>query len=532
MSRGGCKKSPSLVRRRGNPGVSMKLILRCLSLLATAFVLASFLFPTGAYAASSGRFYSLNSDGTLYFSDDNYTTAHEAPDGTVEYTTTALRVGQDNATGTYYVWRGVFFFDTLELPEGAIVSSAFVTLRGKANHSDTDFNLVLVQPGDMQSPMQIEDYGTIYGKTSSLNDTFSTSTYASSMQLDLNGDGESALMHGGITVFGLRSSRDISGTAPAGTEYLDIYSSESPSPPILTVNYYTMGFLGVPDTKEMTSVAVFRDYYETGDQLYIMRSNIDYKSGISDLDPTDYFSVQLRQSDNVMASVPLWSWGYVPVSIYLSAANAVPVATYTLIIIGNSDKFISDVPYVAHTIVNVDYKGTDMSSLDSWVMATAIDIGRVAKSDVDYYRTQVSGAWVLNDMGGDMFIQGIPLLDSLRQHLFANPNLASQATPTGDTYAGTLWANWGPEFTDDWEVIGDIGGVSGMLAASLAWLALGAWVVIVVQKETGKPALGMIPATGVLLLGSLLGVPLFIILGATAVAAAYFYKELLMGGTA
>jgi len=27
-------------------------------------------------------------------------------------------------------------------------------------------------------------------------------------------------------------------------------------------------------------------------------------------------------------------------------------------------------------------------------------------------------------------------------------------------------------------------------------------------------------------------VPLFIILGATAVAAAYFYKELLMGGTA
>lgn len=507
---------------------------RFIAVLFILVGLASCFLPAGASGASSGRYYSLNSDGTLYSSSAVYATAQTATSGTVEYTTTALRVGQDNTTGVCSVYRAVLFFDTQLLPEGAVVSSAFVTIRGKSNHSTADFNLTLVQPGDMHSPMEAGDYGIIYGKTTSLCDNFSTAAYASSMQLDLNGDGVAALMHGGITVFGLRSSEDIAASTPTGEEYIDIYSSESPYPPILTVNYYTQVLLGDPVTKDLTSAAVFRGYYEDNDTLYVCRSNIDYEDSlIADLDPTDYFSFNLMAGNVTIASVPLWSWGYVPVSIYLSAANKPAVDNYTLLITGNVDKFLTDVPYAAHTLSNTEYEGTDMSALDTWVFATMTDIGHVVQSDPDYYFTQVSGKTVLNDAGGDMMISGIPLLDSMRRHLFANPNLGNNDTTVhGDAYEGTLWANWGVSFMADWELTGDIANVSGMVAASLAWLILGALVVIVVQKETGKPALGMIPAVGVLLLGSLLGVPLFIILGATALAAAYFYKELLMGGSA
>lgn len=509
-------------------------MVRRLSLLAVLCVclgLASIIFTGDVEAASTGRFYSLSADGTLYNSGDNYTTIQAADDGIVEYTTTILKVGQQKSGSTYTVWRPVLFFDTTKLPEGVVVSSAFVTIRGKENHSGRDFNLVLVQPGDMDSPMDSANYGTVGDKTTTLNDTFNTASYATSMQLDLNGDGVASLMHEGITIFGLRSQYDIAADDPDGDEYLDLYSSESSYPPILTVNYYAQTLLGTPSTIHLTSIAVFQDYYETGDQLYVLRSNVNYESGIDELDSVDYFSIQILEGSTVKAQVPLWSWGYVPASIYLSAANALEPGVYTIMITGTEDKFLVEVPYTSHTILNTEYRGTDMSALDTWVAATAVDIGRVEYDSLTYYLIQVSGKWRLNDAGGELFAKGIPLLDSQRPHLFANPTPSSQEIEHKDKYAGTLWANWGLEFTEDWELIGQIAGIPGMVAASMAFLIFGGYVIVRVQAETGKPMLGMMPAVGVLLLGSLLGIPLWIILSATAIAVIYFYKELVLGSS-
>lgn len=493
--------------------------------------LALLIVPQAASAVSSGVFSSLAYDGVLSNHDAVYADAQNNPDTddvAVEYTSTSLTVGQTVVSATYYVYRSVFFFDTTDIPAGASIASAYVTIHGKANHATTNFNLVLVSPGDMHSPMEVTDFATMLPKSTSLNNAFSTTSYASEMQLNLNSEGISSIIHEGVTVMGLRSSRDIAASTPTGDEYVDLYSSESARPPTLTVVYYETGYLGTPDTMTISSAIVYSGYREAGDQLFLLRSHIQYAKGAENLDSREYWSVQLTDNTStILASTPLWSWGYVPVSIYLSAANALPWGDYTITVTGNADKYPSGVPYVSHAYADSDYKGTDPSVLDQWCMATALDMGRVEQDDVDYYRTQLSGKWVINDAGQVLFTSGVPLIDTVRPDLFLNPNPeGSPEQNTGDSYASLLWGNWGASLISDWALIGNISGMTGQMAASVAFFALVFFIVYVVDKETGKPVLGMIPGVLGLIAGTLLGSPnIVVILSILGLAVIYFAYE-------
>jgi hypothetical protein len=487
--------------------------------------------PQAASAVSSGTFYSLAYDGTLSNYGTTYSEVHNntlTDNVVVEYTTTSVRVGRTKVSSTFYEYRPVFFFDTADVPAGAQVASAYVTLHGVSNHSTTDFDLDLVTPGDIHNPMVVTDYATMLPHTTALNQAFNTSSYASEMILNLNTAGIAAIIHEGVTVMGLRSSLDIAGTPdPAGDEYIDIYASESARPPTLTIVYYSIGVLGTPDTMSMASVIVYSGYRETGDQLWLLRSDIKYNKGTENLDSREYWSVEiLDDNSTVVASSPLWSWGYVPASIYLSATNALSWGDYSVKLTGNADKYPSAVPYVSYALNDGDYKGTDNTVLDQWCMSTAIDIGRVEADDLDYYRTQISGKWVINDAGQILFSSGVPLIESVRPNLFLNPSPEGGEGQSGHSYADLLWPNWGVSLMGDWALIASLAGMSGQLLASTCFFALIFAIVYVVDKETGKPILGMIPGSLGLIAGTLLGSPnLVVLLSLLGLAVIYFYYE-------
>lgn len=522
----------------------MKRKSRIAMFLAVLMGIASLFLTQPASALNGGSFLSLAYDGTLHNYGDDYglVQANTSTDNVVvEYTSTTLMVGQDVNTGVYDVWRSAFFFDTTAIPVGVSIASAYVTMHGRENHSTTDFNLCLVSPGDLHSPLEVIDYATMLPKVTSLNNTFSTSGYDLTMQLELNGAGINSIIHAGVTVLGLRSSRDISASTPSGDEYVELYSSESAYPPTLTVVYYNTGVLGEPTTLTLSSAAVFNNYRQAGDQLWVCRADVKYSSGAEDLQSRDYWMLQILDDNaTVKAAVPLWSWGYVPASIYLSAANALAWDNYTMQLIGSDVKYESPVPFVSHAMVPAEYKGSDNVALDEWCMATAIDIGRIEHSDVNYYRcpvsyydsTKASYPWKINDAGQILFAGGIPLIDTVRANLFANAGIEGSPDTHGTSWSDLLWGHWGTSLTADWALIANVAGVPGQVAASGAFMVFVFVIVYVVTRETGKPILGMIPGVLGIILGTLLGSPnIVVLLSILALALIYVLYELIPAKT-
>jgi hypothetical protein len=147
-------------------------------------------------------------------------------------------------SGQYTIFRSCIYFDTSAIPSYATVTSATLSLYMFQDSSDTDFSITLQGTGTYPTnPTQATDYnqalytGTNYGSTSTAG--LSTPSW---FNIVLNSDGKAAIVKGGTTRVILRSSNDISETAPTGNEYIQVSSSES-SPqdyvPKLVVTYTT-----------------------------------------------------------------------------------------------------------------------------------------------------------------------------------------------------------------------------------------------------------------------------------------------------
>lgn len=489
-----------------------------------------FCFPGPVAAGTVGGFASLAYDGTLTGSSDNYTTAHNAPiNVSVEYTTTTLRVGQDAG---FNIYRAILFFDTTTLPQGVSISAAHIALRLKANHATTTFDLVAVSPGDMGSPLTADDFEAITPHVQPLG----SEVLGPDITIQLNAAGLGAIIHEGVTVICLRSSRDIAGVEPTGEEYVDLYSSEASYAPQLVITWDKPTVLGPPTTLSLSSGAVFSGYREPGDQLWLARAQVEYSHGADDLDPREYWLFQVVDIDSgeVMASTPLWSWGYVPVSVYLSASHALPWGDYSIRLVGSDVRYADPVPATGYVITSSDYRGSDRKALEQWIMATALDMGRVARGDVNYYRAPVTYIepdkaaypWRINDAGQVLFAGGIPLIDAVCPNLFVNPVIEGNRSEYGSAYGDLLWGNWGANLAGDWALIASVAGLPGQVAASAAFMLLVFAVVYVVVTRTGRPVLGLIPAAAGLLLGVMLGAPNIVILvSVLALATVYIVYE-------
>ncbi len=184
--------------------------------------------------------YSISSDGHVYNSGTSYTTVQAASTGTVSGSGTYITIGQRKLyfPDTYYIYRGFVFFNTSTLPSNAYLDDATLSLYKKDDYSSTDFDITIQngQPTYPRNPMQSSDYNKNYysGNGGSLNTSRFTSGYNAITLSNLNW-----INRTGITKLCLRSSRDISGTAPTGSEYVNVHSSEflGMCPPKLVINY-------------------------------------------------------------------------------------------------------------------------------------------------------------------------------------------------------------------------------------------------------------------------------------------------------
>ncbi len=187
--------------------------------------------------------YSTASDGFISKTSGSYNTAWTASTGTISNSASYISIGQKKDPAappslTYTIYRGFVFFNTTVLPSNAYLDNATLSVYKKDDYSATDFDITIQngQPTYPHNPLQTSDYSkSLYsGNGGSLNTSRFSSGYNAIQLNDLTWINKT-----GITKLCIRSSRDISGTAPTGNEYVNVYSNEflGMNPPRLVINY-------------------------------------------------------------------------------------------------------------------------------------------------------------------------------------------------------------------------------------------------------------------------------------------------------
>jgi len=224
-------------------GKKIMVVTLCALLLFGALAIADVSLGQQVALADEGTFYSTASDGHLIAWNSSYSVAHDAPDASgVQDADTRVLVGQQVSLGSPAIYRGALFFDTSSLPDTAVITSATLSLYGRSNGSQTDFNITVVDGSLLNDPLVAGDYGDLRTQTISGGafDTagFSTSGYN---DIQLNAAGMGWISKTVMTKFGLRSSRDINANEPSftETEYVSFHSNESGGDlgPMLVVSY-------------------------------------------------------------------------------------------------------------------------------------------------------------------------------------------------------------------------------------------------------------------------------------------------------
>jgi len=212
--------------------------------------------------------YSTSSDGYIYNSGLVYSTVQSASSGTVDDSGWYFTIGQKNDVVTSnYVYRGFVFFNTSSLPSNAVLDDATLSLYKKDDYSTTDFDITIQngQPTYPHDPMQTSDYNKndYSGNGGTLNTARFTAGYNAIELSNL-----SWINIDGITKLCLRSSRDISATAPTGNEYVNVQSSEFPGigcQPKLTIVYRNQSKIKNTGSTNIKGYLLIQiQFYDTG----------------------------------------------------------------------------------------------------------------------------------------------------------------------------------------------------------------------------------------------------------------------------
>ena len=208
--------------------------------------------------------------------------------------------------------------------------------------------------------------------------------------------------------------------------------------------------IDIPDVK------VFQDYYEDGDMLF----TIAYENFYVPYYPTDnapsYFRLQLRDTDGttLISQTVCRQWGYMPAEIYLSADTAAPLDSgqdYMIVLEGSN---LYEVPTTNYTLASDDWKGSDLSQLQTW----AINLAKDMEEYYDIELVVVSGkSEMLNEQAGVFFLTGMPSLVQLV------PNIFAVGAVDIDDYSTDPY-DWDTETTWDAEVGDTVAGAVGYTA--------------------------------------------------------------------
>lgn len=290
--------------------------------------------------------------------------------------------------------------------------------------------------------------------------------------------------------------------------------------------------IGNPDsisfgTGNTTSTyAVFSNVRETGDMLFMAEGFVNYA-----IIPTDYTADQsfifevLNTAGNVtLLSTPLAAYGDRPIGIYQTATqvtsnNLTVGGAYVIRIQGNPLIFSSTTNNtVSATLGAGDY--FDNTSLISGSTPTRIFVinivaahmqthDGVVTDGVGGYKETILGAQYLTTTGANLFLAGIPGLDTLDPSIFKAGNQAlSIATTSGNgTYGMSLTTQsvWGTTTTNGLIALSNFIGMGNANGGHVALFVIGAILALGLGAKTQSPLLIIIVIALLPLFGALLG---------------------------
>jgi hypothetical protein len=222
--------------------------------------------------------YTTSNDGHIYKSGSTYSTVQGALTGTINSTKTYLTIGQwkTGFPATYNIYRGFVYFNTSAIPTNAYLDNATLSLYKKDDYSTTDFDITVQngQPTYPHNPMQTGDYakGHYMGNGGTMNTTGFTTGYNAIKLNNLNWINKT-----GVTKLCLRSSRDISGTAPTGSEYVNVYSYEFGGigcQPKLVINYRNQSKIKNTGTTDINGYLLIQvQYYNSSQGKWLVEND-------------------------------------------------------------------------------------------------------------------------------------------------------------------------------------------------------------------------------------------------------------------
>lgn len=184
---------------------------------------------------------------------------------------------------------------------------------------------------------------------------------------------------------------------------------------------------------------VYNGYLEDNDTLIVCEYTNTYVPYYPDYDCKRYFDLQLRSADGatLLAQATCQAWDDRPGSIYLSADASASLTIGTAYRVYLYGDFGSN-PETYYTLQSADWRGTDFTYLDSWVMLTAHRMESYYGIDLTEY---LASGEALSTEGGVLFINGIPLLEQVRPDLFSEIIYVPGYIPGTGTegWSGTSW---------------------------------------------------------------------------------------------
>ena len=240
-------------------------------------------------------------------------------------------------------------------------------------------------------------------------------------------------------------------------------------------------------TNTIKDIKVFQGYSATGDWLVV--ASYDIESSCNQYTYPWYMQLVDSSGTAVYQSQVLqcrYKVGCVQISP-AGASSLVVGGNYSVKLVGNFGLH----PNISQTINASDWKGTDMSNLDGWVMEQAGYMQSYYNiSYIDSVATSGVNGQALNAYGGGIFDAGIPYLSSYRPNIFEvtviNRPIVYNISNVSSTYAADLYNNWSTFIGPD---------VSAVLVTEGAYFSIGGRMMGAILTFIGFVSLAMFSKT-------------------------------------
>lgn len=278
---------------------------------------------------------------------------------------------------------------------------------------------------------------------------------------------------------------------------------------------------------EVLGAQVFSGYNETGDWIIALTYKNSYTPYYPNEDPRAYFYLQLLDGAVVKTQTGCPAWGYRPGSIYIAKSLADTLewgaTDYKVRLYGD----FGANPSTEYAIAAADWRGAELSFLDSWVITQAKDIGNGI--GVNLVVSIADRGEVLNAAGHVMFSIGIPYLNEVRPGLFEMAVIEPPYEEEEYTHELEGEADWevrlGPQIaevlTDGGNLVGVDGDTFGGFLVFLGFIGVVAGLSLV-----GHLVVGLSIGYPILLAGAWFGLVSWVIVGVITFLAAviFIYK--------